>query len=92
LVDVTDKLMDIIKEKQNFLTIVNKIRNNFLQPCMNEKRKSVDFNLKDLLEKWKTYNIKNKNLKINIPKKFLIPEKKVENENIDVFDKYEKLL
>lgn len=84
LVDVTDMCM----MEKNIIIFKNK----FLQPCMNEKRKSVDFNLKDLLEKWKIYNIENKNLRIKIPKKFLVPEKKVENENVDIFDKYEKLL
>jgi ATP-dependent DNA helicase RecQ len=94
LVDMTDKLMDIVKGKQNLLTIVNKIRNNFLQPIMNEKRKPVDYQLKDFLEKWQLYYSKNKDLRIKIPKKFLIPEnKKIENvEPVDIFDKYDKLL
>ena len=84
LVDITLCYNDMIKEKSSFINIKNKL----LQPYMNKKGKLVEFNLADLLQKWKYYGSKNN---LMIPRKFLIQEKK-EDIVVDIYDKFEKLL
>lgn len=110
LVDMTEQFCNILfsKENVNIITNISTIRNKYIQPISvldkYDKDKQVDLDLLTPLRTWYNHIITNKisknnipeNLKIKIPRKFLIPEKKVEknleNNFEESINKFEKML
>ena len=108
LVDMTEQFCNILFSKDNIITNISTIRNKYIQPISvldkYDKDKQVDLDLLTPLRAWYNHIITNKisknmipeNLKIRIPRKFLIPEKKVENNLENNFEesinKFEKIL
>ena len=106
LVDMTDDFWPILmKSNSNLLGIVNEIRNKYLKSISeldkHNKDKVIDLDLMDSLGQWKKFILNNKinkdkipeNLKLKIPKKFIIQNiNKPIREFEDKISLYEKLL
>ena len=107
LVDMTDSISEIVFKKgnSNMITMVNEIRNKYLKSIFEldkkNKDKQVDLDLLEPLLSWRNYIIENKirknnipeNLRIMIPKKFIIQEKPKSLDNFeDTIQKFEKYL